>query len=74
MKLEEKTINCNEKWRRYKRMENNGNNKAISFDSVMSNLGISENYNGMCYEAVTRKLLSNGLLIFETPVHWMLPE
>ena len=26
-----------------KRMEDNGNNKAISFDSVMSNLGISEN-------------------------------
>ena len=25
-----------------KRMEDNGNNKTISFDSVMSNLGISE--------------------------------
>lgn len=26
-----------------KRMEDNGNNKTVSFDSVMSNLGISEN-------------------------------
>lgn len=25
-----------------KRMEDNGNNKAISFDSVMNNLGVSE--------------------------------
>lgn len=25
-----------------KRMENNGNNKTLSFDSVVSNLGISE--------------------------------
>ena len=25
-----------------KRMEGNGNNKTLSFDSVMSNLGISE--------------------------------
>ena len=25
-----------------KRMEDNGNNKTLSFDSVMSNLGISE--------------------------------